>query len=130
MSFASGLLDTTTFLAFTELGTTHMSGATLKAGFFFERARVVVVVVVFFLRVCLKFTPEPRPSVLGIFAAQGSTAAVAPNLGMVLSFLLGAILSGVATATPERKTPLTCARVVSLVMFRPSTFFRVHSTQP
>ena len=46
----------------------------------------------------------------GTYAAVGSSDAITPNLSMVLSFLFGAILSGIATATPERKTPRTCAR--------------------
>ncbi len=32
MSFASGLLDATTLLAFTDIATTHMSGIVIKAG--------------------------------------------------------------------------------------------------
>lgn len=32
MCFASGLLDTATLLSYTAIGTTHMSGASLKIG--------------------------------------------------------------------------------------------------
>jgi len=32
MCFASGLLDTATILSYTAIGTTHMSGASLKIG--------------------------------------------------------------------------------------------------
>jgi uncharacterized membrane protein YoaK (UPF0700 family) len=48
---------------------------------------------------------------VGIYGAEGSIQAIEPNGGMLMSFIIGAIVTGACTSTPSRKTPITAAHI-------------------